>query len=94
MKQCVKIMFRGTVDTDFVVAYIQKPALSLRLEGSAHISKEADENVRIIVYGDKAAIDQLIDTLLKALRKVKGTDFVVEPFIKDKDYRGTFRIIE
>lgn len=91
MAQCLRIRFLGNVTDAFLHNCVQKTAKKLALEGTAQIDNNA---ILIVVCGVKEAINQFVDVIHKELSKKTTEEFEIEPFIKEKDYRGVFRIIE
>ncbi len=81
------------IPAQFLKKYIQKKALQLELEGMAQVIKPASI-VRIIVYGLKDDVDKFIDFLHKNPGNIVPDAIEVEPFMKESDYRGIFRIVE
>jgi acylphosphatase len=77
----------------FLKKYIQRKALQLKLEGTAQVIKQTPI-VRIMVYGLKEDVDSFIDFLHKNPGNIKPDSIDVEPCMKERDYRGIFRIIE
>lgn len=93
MNKCLRVVFDSGVPEGFLHDVIQKSAKKLNLEGTVqHVP--VDNKIRIIVCGDKDAVDQFIDSLHKGAGKVSLESIEIEPFLKDKDYRGVFRVIE
>lgn len=93
MKKCVKITFGLDVPEGFLQSAIQKHARSCSLEGTAQLIM-SEQVIRVVVCGEKDSVDDFLDLMHKEFSKVKINDFEIEPFLKDKDYRGVFRIIE
>ena len=94
MKKCLKITFAATdLPKDFLRAVIQKNARKLELEGVAQVMNNNDK-VKIIVSGLKDSVDKFLDVLHKQTARVILEDIEIEPFVKDKDYRNVFRVIE
>ena len=91
MAQCLRIRFLCKVSEAFLHTCVQKNAKKLSLEGTAQIDNNA---ILIVVCGLKDAINQFVDVLHKELSKKSAEEIEIEPFIKEKDYRGVFRIIE
>lgn len=89
MKQCVHIQFAAPPKEEFLQKYVQKKARELVLEGTAQMS--GSERVSITVCGSKDNVDLFIDFLHQASYV---TDVEIEPFLKSRDYRGVFRVIE
>lgn len=93
MKKCLKITFGADIPQGFLQSSIQKHARSFALEGTAQLV-QSENQVRVIICGEKQSIDEFLDNLHKDFSKAKINDYEIEPFLKDKDYRGVFRIIE
>lgn len=93
MKKCVKITFSVDIPEGFLQSSVQKHARKCALEGTAQIIT-SEQNVRVVACGEKDSVDEFLDLLHKEFSRVKITDFEIEPFLRDKDYRGVFRIIE
>ncbi len=92
MNKCLKISFAGEFSSDFFHDFIQKHAKKLGLEGTVQVVHK--DMVRIVVCGKKEAIDAFLDLLHKGTAQIQLADIEIEPFLKDKDYRGVFRVIE
>jgi hypothetical protein len=91
MNKCLKITLIGSVQ-DSLLEHIKSYARTNSIQGL--LQKEYEFQYKIIVYGLKDHIDSLIDSLHERAEK-EGIDEVdIEPFIKDKDYRGVFRIVQ
>ncbi len=93
MNKCLKITFNADIPDDFIQNHIQKNARKLNIEGTAQIIN-SENKIKIIVCGNKDEVDQFMDLLHKSSLKAELKDLEVEPFLKDKDYRGVFRVIE
>lgn len=91
MYKCLRITLVGEPKQGFLQV-IQKHARKNALEGIAQMVGE--EGVKIIVCGNKEYIDDFVDLLHKESVKHNIDDIEIEPFLKDKDYRGVFRVIE
>lgn len=87
MNQCVRITVVVNASMVLLRSLIQKNAQKLSIEGVGSILDHG--TVKIIAYGPHNAIDEFID----ALYSIKPSLIEVEPFIKDRDYRGIFRMI-
>lgn len=93
MYKCLKISFSAQNNLDnSLLPNIQKKALQLELEGTAQLVK-AEKIVKIIVAGTKDGVDNFVEFLHKGPDGDQLENLEVEPFIKDRDYRGVFRII-
>ena len=92
MKLCIKMTFLIGSQKDFLRAYVLKHANKLEVEGMAQI---ADENKAVIIAcGKKDKVDDFIDVIHKGSSKYGLDEIEMQPFIKVKDYRGVFRVIE
>lgn len=92
MKKCLKIAF-GVPGTGALINEIQKKGSKLGVEGTIQFIA-ANKELRIIVCGLKDQVDQFVDLLHKDTALAGVNSLNIEPFVKTKDYRGAFRIIE
>lgn len=92
MAKCLKITFSGSLPEGFLRDFVQKHARSLGLEGTAQ--PMPDETMRVLICGEKDAVDQFLDILHKGTGKAIPENIEFEPFVKEKDFRGVFRVIE
>lgn len=90
MSQCLKIHVRGDSSrqiTDFVYKHAKQYGLEGLVQGT-------EGQWQIIACGPKGGLDHFLDALHQGEKKIKLSQIMVEPFMKSKDYRGVFRIIE
>jgi acylphosphatase len=95
MKKCIKITCTLTsteLKEGLMRDVVQEQARALGLEGSAQMV--LPNSLKIIVYGEVEAVDSLLDILHKESSKYAIDAIEVEPMIKDRDFRGIFRVIE
>jgi acylphosphatase len=92
MKKCLKIVLQGDFSSNFLKTTVLKHARAHDLEGIARITGAGQ--VTIVVCGIKAHVDEFLDGVHKHEVAWEVQHIEVEPFLKDKDYRGVFRIIE
>lgn len=93
MKKCVKVTFSAPrMPKGFLQEQVQKHAKKHGIEGTAQSS--TTQEVRIIACGDKDKVDDFLDTVHAQIMRLGGEGMTTEPFVKDKDYRGVFRVIE
>lgn len=90
MIKCVRIVCRCTHSPRMIDA-VQKYAQKLSLEGILQIVDGA--MFVITANGMKESIDTFIDGLYKIGSVTHPFSLEIEPFLKDKDYRGVFRVI-
>lgn len=92
MNKCLKIMLIGEPKDGFLQKVVQKHARKLELEGV--VQQIVKDLVKIIVCGKKDHVDSFIDLLHKEIDKSNFHNIEIEPFLKNKDYRGVFRVVE
>ena len=93
MSQCLRITFIVPDGKESKVrSLICQEARKLILEGMIQTSESP--SLKLIACGTREKIDQFLDALYKAIAHEKCDDLEIEPFFKDRDYRGVFRIIE
>lgn len=92
MNKCLKITIKVGPKQGFIQNIVLKNARKFGLEGLAQ--PVGEDKVRIIVCGDKEQVDSFVDIIHKESSKDKVEDIEIEPHLKDKDYRGVFRVIE
>ena len=92
MKKCLKLSLDFAGDMDFVHS-LQKIGAKLSMEGSIKFYA-SEKQLRIIACGTKEDVDKFLDILHKEVVKIGAPAINIEPFMRDKDYRGVFRIIE
>ena len=71
---------------------IAKKAKEYQLEGILEI--KSDSELLVSVCGSVNEIDKFIDFLYEEQQDLSAVIIDIEPFIKEKDYRNVFRIIE
>lgn len=91
MKQCLKITVLIKSSDDCLHDFVRKYATKYALEGTA---QSIDDRIHIIACGDKENMDMFLDALHKGTAKHRPESIELEPFFKEKDYRGVFRVIE
>jgi acylphosphatase len=91
MSQCLYVSFEGKNAKKLVQA-VQKKARELSLEGTAQTQTE--RKVLIMICGTKENMNDFVDLLHKEMAKKTIENLQIEPFLKTRDYRGVFRVIE
>jgi acylphosphatase len=91
MKKCLKITLKVPQKKEALFGALAKHAQSLSVEGTV---QSGSDLVRVIACGIKDRVDDFVDVIHREAAKVSAEDVVIEPYLKDKDYRGVFRIIE
>jgi len=92
MKKCLQITIIAEFPEEFLRNFIQKHARKLELEGTVQFVDQ--DQARIFVCGEKEEVDLFLDVLHEGTKDWKAQQIDTEPSIKEKDYRGIFRVIE
>ena len=94
MNKCLKITFsQQKIPVNFLRSFVQKNAQKFNIEGAAQLIAP-DKKIRIIACGQKKEVDSFIDILHTKFIELAIRDTSIEPYIKDKNYRNVFRIID
>lgn len=92
MNKCVRIICTLSKPSPKLPAEIQANAKKHEVEGFVQVGAE---QVQITACGSKDNVDLFVDMIHKICVQDPEKDILeVEPFLKDKEYRGIFRIIE
>ena len=94
MSQCLHITFFLDGSKKFLHTVIQKHARSLGLEGTVQVINGDGKSVKVLACGGRESIDDFVDLLHKEAARDAIADIEIEPFMKEKDFRGVFRVIE
>lgn len=92
MKKCLKITLISKIQGGTLRDSIREVAKKLAIEGTLQLS-DANEMV-IVACGEKEKIDDFLDAVHEGFGTYVPEDILIEPFLKEKDYRGIFRILE
>ncbi len=92
MYKCLKITFNAQMPEGYLQKMLQKKIKKLSIEGVAQ--QLMDDFIKIIVCGAMEDVDTFLDILYKELNDIELDELQIEPFLKDRDYRGVFRILE
>ena len=94
MAKCVRITVLVKKGYTKLQSNIQTHAKVSHIEGSLYQdSSSTKENIKIIACGQSNDIDIFLDEVHKEIGSCIDALIEVEPYNKDKDYRGVFRII-
>ncbi len=94
MNKCLRIVITAQFSEDFLRLFLQKHAKKLALEGTAQIIDSGKKKVQVVICGACDELDQFVDLIHKGDKGFELMDIEIEPFLKDKDYRTVFRVIE
>ena len=92
MNKCLKITLTLDPQEGFLQNVIQRNARKFELEGM--VQALSADKIKIIVCGEKEQVDFFVDSIHKESVQTTIKDIEIEPYIKDRDYRGVFRVIE
>ncbi len=94
MNKCLRITMTAKLPANFLVNFIQKQARNFGLEGTAQLIEGKGTNVKIAICGKVESLDDFIDAIYSGTKGFELHELEIEPFLKDKDYRQVFRVIE
>lgn len=94
MNKCLRITMQATFPDNFLINFIQKQAKKFGLEGTAQLQDDVQKIIKIAICGNGDALDDFIDAIYTGTKGFELHDLEIEPFLKEKDYRQVFRIIE
>jgi len=92
MNRCLKINMIIEIKEGLLENLIRKNAQKFKIEGYAQAMDK--KTVKIVACGKSDDIDSFLDALYKGHKNTKPSSLEVDPFLRDKDYRGVFRVIE
>ena len=92
MAKCLEIRISFEGDRVPFQDIISKKAKNYGLEGILEVQSESE--LLISVCGTTNEIDKFIDFLYEEHMNLSAVIIDIEPFVKEKDYRGVFRVIE
>jgi len=92
MNKCVLITALGDLNNEALQHFLNKEAHTGSLQGTAHA--EGNDRIKIALFGAKDNIDHFVDNFYDHSAAFELYDIEVEPFFKNKDFRGVFRILK
>lgn len=93
MKKCLKITLVSAMLGGALRDSIQGVARKLGIEGTVQVIMPNE--MIIIACGEKENIDNFLDAIHEGFGgSYAPEEVLVEPFLKEKDYRGIFRVLE
>jgi acylphosphatase len=81
-----------TDNRDSLSRVIQEDAKKCSIEGTVKFEKE--DVMHIVACGSKDNVQDFLDRIHQYKVEKGVAEVEVEPFLKEKDYRGVFRVIE
>jgi acylphosphatase len=92
VNKCLRITLTAEPREYLLYTVIQQQARQRNLEGlTQQISRD---KIKIVICGRKEDVDSFVDYLHSQAHHEHIEFIEIEPFLKDKDYRGVFRVIE
>ncbi len=92
MNQCLRITFTPKNKIEDIYHFIQKQAELCGLEGM--IQAIDTLSIKIVACGKNDNVEKFLESLHKKMAEKTLEVLEIEPFLKDRDFRGVFRIIE
>ncbi len=91
MSRCIKMTFVVRRSSEQLFEDIQKYARSSDVEG--FVMASTPTTIKMIACGNSENLETFLDRVDDIIARQGGHDVEVDPFLKDKDYRGVFRIM-
>lgn len=92
MSQCMRINLIIKGDKTRIQTLVKKYAHEYKVEG---LLQSADDHaVKLVACGHMEEMEAFMGALHKEFAKDNLNIAEIEPFLKDRDYRGVFRVIE
>ena len=92
MNHCMRIIVINHKDQHALYSFVKNYAQQSNLEGVVQMMSE--NQTKLIICGSGEQVEEFVDALHVARYKNIVNGIEIEPFIKDKDYRGILRIID
>lgn len=92
MKRCVIISFDIFDAPKDILSFIQKVAKDLQIEGTVQVVET--KILKIIAQGKSENVEKFLDAIHAGYNEWLPSNITEEPFLSNRDYRGTFRIIQ
>ncbi len=92
MKKCIKIQFYTTKPQDFLKHVLPHGIKNFKVEGFAQALDV--KTVQIFICAEQEELDKVLDLIYENIDRYTLENIEVEPFLKDRDFRGVFRVVE
>lgn len=92
MQKCIRLTVRS--DQQFLPelrVLIERFAKDYEVEGALYVKPD---QLTVVVAGEKHAVDEFLDQVYRDMQADLRVSFEIEAALKDRDYRGVFRVIE
>jgi acylphosphatase len=90
--KCIRMVLLLPEKPKLDAELIQKLARKAEVEGV--VQRSGPAHLRVIACGDVERIDAFVDMIHKEAARHDVEEIELESFLKDRDFRGVFRIIE
>lgn len=92
MKKCIKVQFYTKNPQEFLKQVIPPGIKNFRVEG---VAQAIDlKTVQIFICAEQEELDKFLDLIYENIDRYTLENIEVEPFLKDRDFRGVFRVVE
>jgi len=92
MKKCIKVQFHAKNPKDFLKKVIPPGIKNSKVEGVAQAIDH--QTVQVFICAEQEDLDNFLDLIYENIDQYILEGIEVEPFLKDRDFRGVFRIVE
>jgi len=92
MKKCIKVQFSTKNPQDFLKQVVPVAIKNFRVEGFVQVLDMGI--VQIFMCASQEELDNFLDLIYENIDRYSLENIEVEPFLKDRDFRGVFRVVE
>lgn len=93
MNQCLKISFVAENPKEVLDSMVKQRARDLGIEGTVQALNGRTVNI-VACSNNKEILEAFLDLIHREAISGVVQSIAIEPFLKNKDYRGVFRVIE
>lgn len=92
MKKCIKVQFYTKNPQEFLKHVIPPGVKNFRVEGIAQAIDA--QTIQVFICAEQEELDNFLDLIYENIDRYTLENIEVEPFLKDRDFRGVFRVVE
>lgn len=92
MKKCIKVQFSAKNPQEFLKHVMPTGIKNYKVEGFAQVVDS--QKVQIFMCAEQQELDNFLDLIYENIDRYILENIEVEPFLKDRDFRGVFRVVE
>ena len=92
MKKCIKVQFYTKNPQEFLKQVMPIGIKNFKIEGFAQALDV--QTVQIFMCAEQEELDNFLDLIYENIDRYALENIELEPFLKDRDFRGVFRVVE